>query len=125
MNAIDYFKTPNIIAQKQYEALRMYFVENMIIGLRKSYYSVEGIKVALDSKGISVAEKTIYNVTKAHGFAHLPRRQKLVPKSLEPTNIRANKAASQDFSKEHFSSSSVGLLCLLLYTKDYGISDLI
>jgi hypothetical protein len=179
MNPIDYFKTPNTIAQKQYEALRMYFVEDktalevahafgythrgfttivteftkqlklkgpiglffkelsrgrkkiedsiedMIIELRKSYYSVEDIKVALDSKGISVAEKTIYNVIKAHGFARLPRRQKLVKKSLEPTNIRANKTISLDFTPEHFSSSSVGLLCLLPYIKDYGISDLI
>ena len=31
----------------------------MIIELGKSYYSVEDIKVALDSKGISIAEKTL------------------------------------------------------------------
>lgn len=179
MNPIDYFKTPNTIAQKQYEALRMYFVEDktalevadtfgythrgfttivteftkhlkkkgakslffkersrgrkkievstedMIIELRKSYYSVEDIKVAMDSKEISVAEKTIYNVIKAHGFARLPRRQKLVKKSLEPSNIKAKKTISLDFTPEHFSSSSVGLLCLLPYIKNYGISDLI
>lgn len=179
MNPIDYFKTPNTIAQKQYEALRMYFVddktalevaiafgythrgfttivtefikqlkevdpknlffkelsrgrkkiedsiEDMIIQLRKSYYSVEDIKVTLDSKGISVAEKTIYNVISTHGFARLPRRQKLEKKSLGLTNIKAKKAISLDFTPEHFTSSSVGLLCLLPYIKNYGISDLI
>ncbi len=179
MNPIDYFKRPNTIAQKQYEALRMYFVddktaievayafgythrgfttivteftkqlnekgpkslffkelsrgrkkieaniEGMIIQLRKSYYSVEDIKVTLDSKGIPVCEKTIYNVISAHGFARLPRRQKLVKKSLSVPNIKADKAASLDFVPEHFSSSMVGVLCLLPYIKHYGISDLI
>lgn len=179
MNPVDFFKTPNSIAQKQYESLRMYFVDNktarevantfgythrgfttivteftkqlkekgpkdlffkelsrgrkkiedgiedMIIQLRKSYYSVEDIKVTLDAKGITVCEKTIYNVISSHGFARLPRRQKLVKKSLGLPKMKASKAASLEFAPEHFASSSAGLLCLLPYIKHYGICDLI
>jgi len=179
MKPIDFFKTPQTIAQKQYEALRMYYLEDktaydvaqafgythrgfttivteftkqlkerevsslffkevtrgrkktqdtiveMILHLRKSYYSVEDIKIVLDSKGLAVAEKTIYNVISAHGFARLPRRQKLQKKSLVPINIKADKSVGMDFSPEYFKSSSAGLLCLLPYIEDYGISRLI
>lgn len=52
----------------------------IIINLRKKYYSVEDIKVALDSKGFKISEKSIYNIIREQGFARLPRRQKLEAK---------------------------------------------
>src|ERR1039458_1697273 len=126
---IDFFLRNLSIAQRQYEALRMYFVENkpavevavkfgyayrgfttivsdftkkikagntdrlffiekkkgrkitpnvtqakeMIIGLRKQNYSVEDIKVVLDSKELGISEKTIYNTLAKDGFSKLPR----------------------------------------------------
>lgn len=179
MEPIDFFSTPQTIAQKQYEALRMFFLEkktasevaqrfgytyrgfttivsnfrkelkrgscqqlyfkelkhgrkeveqkekDIIIRLRKKYYSVEDIKITLDSKGFNISEKSIYNIIRGQGFARLPRRQKLTKKSLEPTGIKADKTVTLSFVPESFKSASAGILCLLPYIKKYGISDLI
>lgn len=179
MQPIDFFYSPQTIAQKQYEALRMFFVEKrmvseiapkfgytyrglttiisnfrkelktgnskelyfkelkhgrkaveqeskeVIISLRKKYYSVEDIKIALDSKGFKISEKSIYNIIHQQGFARLPRRQKLVKKSLQPTGLKADKTVSLTFVPESFKSASSGILCLLPYIKKYGIDRII
>ncbi len=179
MKPIDFFNFPQTVAQKQYEALRMFFVEKMmvaqvaqkygytyrglttiianlrkelkdgkskelyfkdlkhgrrevgqeskdvIISLRKKYYSVEDIKVALDSKGFKISEKSIYNIIHQQGFARLPRRQKLTKKSLGPTGLKADKSVSLTFIPESFKSASAGVLCLLPYIKKYGLSQII
>lgn len=179
MTPIDFFSNPNSIAQKQYEALRMFFVEkkqvteialrfgytyrglttiianfrkelknsnhknlffkelqrgrkeveqeskDIIISLRKKYYSVEDIKITLDSKGFKISEKSIYNIIHQQGFARLPRREKLTKKRLEPTGLKADKTVALSFAPESFKSSSAGVLCLLPYIKKYGISQII
>lgn len=179
MRPIDFFQNPQTIAQKQYEALRMFFVEKksasevahkfgytyrgfttivsnfrkelksgdvkelyfnelkpgrreieqesreIIINLRKKYYSVEDIKVALDSKGFKISEKSIYNIIREQGFARLPRRQKLTKQSLEATGLKAEKTVALTFAPESFKSASAGILCLLSYIKKYGISEII
>ena len=179
MDPVDFFQEPQTIAQKQYEALRMFFIENIdaktvaanfgytyrgfttivsdfrkklrdnkanslffnelqrgrkkspesyqdiIINLRKKYYSVEDIKVVLDAKGLSVSEKTIYNIIRSKGFARLPRRQKLVKQQLEKTQIAAEKSVSLSGEKESFKSTDAGILCLLPYIKQYGIDSII
>jgi hypothetical protein len=179
MNPFNFFSSPQTIAQKQYEALRMFFVEkrtaldvaqkfgytyrgfttivsnfrkelkngnykelyfkelkhgrkevvqeskDAIISLRKKYYSVEDIKIALDGKGFKISEKSIYNIIHQQGFARLPRRQKLVKKSLEPTGLKADKTVSLTFTPESFKSASAGVLCLLPYIKKYEISKII
>jgi len=179
MQPVDFFSSPQTIAQKQYEALRMFFIERKnlsevaqkfgysyrglttivsnfrkelkkgnskdlyfkelkhgrkelghqskeaIISLRKKYYSVEDIKITLDSQGIKVSEKTIYNVIHQQGFARLPRRQKLIKKSLEPTGLKADKTVPLKFVPEDFKSASAGVLCLLPYIKKHGIDQLI
>ena len=179
MEPIDFFQNPQTIAQKQYEALRMFFVEKKsasevahkfgytyrgfttivsnfrkelkredgknlyfnelkpgrkeveqesketIINLRKKYYSVEDIKVALDSKGFKISEKSIYNIIREQGFARLPRRQKLTKQSLEATGLKAEKTVALTFAPESFKSASAGILCLLSYIKKYGISEII
>ena len=179
MKPIDFFQNPQTIAQKQYEALRMFFVEKrsasevahkfgytyrgfttivsnfrkelksgdvkelyfnelkpgrreieqesreIIINLRKKYYSVEDIKVALDSKGFKISEKSIYNIIREQGFARLPRRQKLIKQSLEATGLKAEKTVALTFAPEGFKSASAGILCLLPYIKKYGISEII
>ena len=99
--------------------------KDIIISLRKKYYSVEDIKIALDSKGFNISEKSIYNIIRGQGFARLPRRQKLTKKSLEPISIKADKTVALSFVPESFKSASAGILCLLPYIKKYGISDLI
>ena len=179
MKPIDFFQNPQTIAQKQYEALRMFFVEKrsasevahkfgytyrgfttivsnfrkelksgdvkelyfnelkpgrreieqesreIIINLRKKYYSVEDIKVALDSKGFKISEKSIYNIIREQGFARLPRRQKLIKQSLVATGLKAEKTVTLTFAPESFKSASAGILCLLPYIKKYGISEII
>ncbi len=177
MNPDVFFNIPQSVAQKQYEALRMFFLEKksaketaekfgykyrgfttivdnfkkklkenpsdnlffkqqkrgpkkskekskiteLIINLRKKYYSVEDIKITLDSKGYSLCEKTIYTIIKNDGFARLPRRQKLVKQNIESPFIEAEKSYQLDFSNEHFKSASAGILCLLPYIEQYGI----
>jgi transposase len=181
MNVLDFFLTPSTIAQKQYEALRMYYIEGKstkevakafgykhrgfttiitefnrklrdkdidglffkptkrgrkttdktnqakgtIISLRKSYHSVEEIKSILDSKGYDMSERNIYNIIKQEGFSRLPRRTKLVKQELKLPKIKAEKSCQLSFSPEKFKSTSAGILCLLPYIKQFGISDAI
>ena len=181
MKPFDFFLQPNSIAQKQYEALRMYFVEkqtaaevalkygytyrgfttiisefrkkidagktdglffsekqkgrkitqsvnqakDIIISLRKKYYSVEDIKVVLDSKMLGISEKTIYNTIAKEGFSKLPRRTRLVKQQKEIPQIQAEKSIPLSFVNEDFKSSSAGILCLLPYIKNYGIDEII
>jgi hypothetical protein len=98
---------------------------DLIIKMRKKYYSVEDIKVVLDAQNIQISSKTIYNIISSEGFARLPRRSKLVKKQLEEVKITPAKSAVPDFDKETFTSSSAGILALLPYIKKYGIDTLI
>ncbi|MEI6436847.1 MAG: hypothetical protein WCP32_18640, partial [Bacteroidota bacterium] len=181
MKPIDFFLAPASIAQKQYEALRMYYVEgktavavaarfgythrgfttivsgftkkiktgktnglffferrrgrktdqnvqtakDTIIGLRKKNYSVEDIKVVLDSKTMGVSEKSIYNIVAKEGFSKLPRRTRLEKKQKEIPQIQAEKSAMLSSVNEGFKSSSAGILCLLPYIKKYGLDKII
>jgi transposase len=181
MKPKDYFSSPGTIAQKQYEALRMYFLEgekasevaqrfgytyrgfttiisdfrrrlkndpeedpffyqkprgrkksqqstmarDLILELRKKYYSVEDIKIILDSKNYDISEKTIYNILHADGFSRLPRRLKVQRQKLERVQIPAEKSGPIDFAPEEFKSAGGGILCLLPYIRHYGIGRLI
>lgn len=181
MIAENYFVTPQSIAQKQYEALRRYFVDHQtaetvaeefgytyrgfttiisdfrkrlkslpeqdpffyrrprgrkmdtqiteakdtIISLRKKNYSVEDIKVILDSKGEKISEKTIYNILKQEDFSRLPRRPKLEKQQLERPKIQATKSRVIDFEREVFKSTSAGILVFLPYIEHYGIREAI
>lgn len=177
MTPENYFSNPQSIPQKQYEALRCYFLElekaeavaqkfgytyrgfttivsdfrkrlkqyslhdpffqprpkgrtksvsdgearEVVINLRKKYYSVEDIKVTLDSKGLQASEKSIYTILKQEGFSRLPRRLKAVKTRLEPPQIQAAKSGMIDFEDEEFKSASAGIITLLPYIEHYGI----
>lgn len=181
MNEIDFFLSPGSIAQKQYEALRMFYVEgktakevaeefgythrgftsivtnfkkklrsndgdglffkpvqkgrkttekvigarDIVVELRKSYHSVEEIKVVLDGKGFDVSERTIYDIIKREGFSRLPRRTKLIKQELRLPKMSADKSRPLSFAPEKFKSTSAGILCLLPYIKKFGISQAI
>lgn len=99
--------------------------KELIIEMRKKYYSVEDIKVVLDAQNMQVSSKTIYNIVSSEGFARLPRRSKLVKKQLEEIKITPSKSVMLDLGKETFTSSSAGILSLLPYIKKYGIDTLI
>lgn len=181
MDPINFFLQPNSVAQKQYEALRLYFVEGftanrvaeqfgytyraftslissfreklktdqsvtlffienspgrkisketssakaVIIDMRKKYYSVPDIKVALDSLGHSLSEKNIYNIVASEGFSRLPRRTKLVKQQLEKIQIQAEKSFPLNFENETFKSSNAGILMFLALIKRYEIDSLL
>ena len=181
MKPIDFFSDPSSIAQKQYEALRMYYLEgidaatvaarfgytrrgfttiasgftkklkagkskdlfflenkkgrktaqntltakDVIISLRKKNYSVEDIKVALDSKQMGVSEKSIYNIIANEGFSKLPRRTRQEKQQKELPQIQAEKSVALSFANEGFKSSSAGILCLLPYINKYGLDKII
>jgi hypothetical protein len=181
MEPLDFFSHPQSVAQKQYEALRKYFVENikakivakdfgytyrgfttiisdfrnklnnkdvhdlfflpsskgrpienkvegptqLIIELRKKYYSVADIKITLDGKGFKISEKSIYNVLSRNGFSKLPRRLNAVKQKLESPNIAAPISANLSFEDESFKSGSAGILCFLPYIQKYGIDKII
>lgn len=181
INSESNFTEPAFVSHKQYEALRMFYVEkrpaaevahkfgytyrgfttiasnfrkdlkenptsgmffknrgkgkkrdkkvisakNIIVQLRKQYYSVEDIKTTLDSKGYGISEKTIYNILSEEGFSKLPRRMKTTRKQLEPPRIEADKSVPLRFEPEEFKSTTAGILCLLPYIEKYGITQMI
>lgn len=181
MEPVTFFLQPKSVAHKQYEALRMYYVEgisahevadhfgytyraftslvssfrgklsvnypdtlffvenapgrkvstetlgakSVIIDMRKKYYSVPDIKVALDGLGQSISEKNIYNIVAAEGFSRLPRRTKLVKQQLDKVQIQAEKSAALSFENETFKSSNAGILMFLSIIKHYGIDQVI
>jgi len=178
---ISFFLQPKSVSHKQYEALRMYyvdgsparevaerfgytyraftsliysfreklgnnlsdsifFVENtpgrktsaetigaksVIIDMRKKYYSVPDIKVALDGLGQPMSEKNIYNIVAAEGFSRLPRRTKLVKQQLDKVQITAEKAVPLSFDNESFKSSNAGILMFLAIIRHYEIDTVI
>jgi len=181
MEPLEFFLTPNSIAQKQYEALRMFFVEKksamevadkfgytyrgfttivtnfrkdlkthpteklffkerkkgrkrsnkfneakkIIIQLRKKYYSLEDIKITLDSKDYKISEKSIYNILSEEGFARLPRRLKSEKRGLQTPRIEAEKSIPLQFEQEEFKSASAGIMALLPYIEKFGINKII
>lgn len=181
MHPIDFFLTPQYLAHKQYEALRMFFIDKkparevaekfgytyrgftttvsqfrkqlkkpkteelffvtrnkgkkrnekvlaakqIIISLRKKYYSVEDIKIFLDSKNYPVCEKTIYNILSEEGFSRLPRRLKDIKQQLEAPRIEADKSILLSFDCEEFKSAASGILCMLPYLEKYEIIKII
>jgi len=181
MDPMNFFLQPKTIAQKQYEALRMYYIEGLpanevaeqfgytyraftslissfrekltsnptgtlffmentpgrkiskettgaksvIIDMRKKYYSVPDIKVALDGLGHNLSEKNIYNIISAEGFSRLPRRTKLVKQQLDKVKIQAEKSTPLSFEPETFKSANAGILMFSAIIKHYRIDTVI
>ncbi len=99
--------------------------KSVIIDMRKKYYSVPDIKVALDGLGQSVSEKNIYNIIAAEGFSRLPRRTKLVKQQLDKVQIQAEKSGPLGLSNETFKSSNAGILMFLAMIKHFEIDKVI
>jgi len=99
--------------------------KSVIIDMRKKYYSVPDIKVALDGLGQSVSEKNIYNIIAAEGFSRLPRRTKLVKQQLDKVQIQAEKSAPLGLANETFKSSNAGILMFLALIKHFEIDKVI
>jgi len=99
--------------------------KELIISMRKQQYSVEDIKIALDSKGVGLCEKTIYNVIQEEGFSRLPRRLKTEKQELQAPPMKAEKSKALALNNETFKSAMGGVLVLVSYIADYGIDEII
>jgi len=103
-------------------------IAETIINLRKNYFSVPDIQIALDALGIKLSIYTIEKIITEAGFARLPRRDKQFrnetttsyePKLLAPT-------ASRLYHKvEEFTTQLAGLLCVLPFIAKYKIDKII
>jgi hypothetical protein len=95
--------------------------KGVIIDLRKQYYSVPDIKVALDALGYTVSEKNIFNILSAEGFSRLPRRSKLARQQLEPVQMEAEKSVALTFEPETFKSANAGMLIFMAILRRYQV----
>ncbi len=107
-------------ASAQIDALK-----DVIINLRKQYYSIQEIKGILDATGKTASEATIYKTLNEAGFARLPRRTKQAKKELELPKIKAPTSEKISNVTEKIKSTSAGILSLLPYIKKYKIDKAI
>lgn len=182
MDIVEFFKNPISTTHKQFEALRMFFVEEktafevankfgytentiytlirdlriklkrslddpffikksagrkikaetnkakeIIIALRKKYFSVQDIKTVLDAQQIKVSEKQIHNILKQEGFARLPRRSKSAKKQVMASiQLPATQSSLlENKSDAFYSQERTGVLCLIPYIHFFGIDKII
>jgi DNA-binding transcriptional MerR regulator len=101
--------------------------KEIIIALRKKYFSVQDIKTVLDAQQIKVSEKQIHNILKQEGFARLPRRSKSAKKQVM-TSIQLPATQSsllENKSDDFYSQERTGILCLIPYIQFFGIDRII
>jgi transposase len=103
-------------------------IEETVINLRKKYFSVPDIQVAMDAMGIRLAIYSIEKIITDAGFARLPRRDKQfksdVISSYEP-KLPAPVTCRLAPWPDEFSSQLAGLLCVLPCVAKYGIDKII
>lgn len=100
-------------------------LEDMILGLRKHYFSIEDIVGIVNSKGHDVSYGYVYQLLHNEGFGRLPRRSRGQKSNLELPKIKAPVAALLDFTDERFYSGSTGIFTFLPYIRHYGIDKVI
>ena len=102
-------------------------INQLIINLRKKYFSVPDIKAVLDVQGYRVSQRYVYNVIQKDGFDRLPRRSLSIRERASSTlKLEAPKSFMLDFTSETFSAqNALGILCVLPYIQMYEIDVLI
>jgi transposase len=104
-------------------------IEDKVIDLRKKYFSVPDIQVAMDAQGHRLSVYSIDKIIKDAGFARLPRRDEQfksdVVSSYEP-KLEAPIASrlSQEYGMS-FTTQLAGLLCMLPHIAKHGIDKII
>ena len=103
-------------------------VQESVINLRKKYFSVPDIQIALDALGFKLTIYTIEKIITTAGFARLPRRDRQFKNeaisSAEPGLI-APKTTHLQFVADSFTTQLAGLLCVMPYIVKYGIDKVI
>jgi len=103
-------------------------IEKTVINLRKKYFSVPDIQIAMNALGFNLTIYSIEKILTDAGFARLPRRDKKfrreIVSSYEP-KLSAPIASRLSPDLDEFSSQLAGLLCILPYIVRYGIDKII
>jgi len=103
-------------------------IEDKVINLRKKYFSVPDIQVAMDAQGHSLTIYNIEKIIKVAGFARLPRRDEQfrseVVSSYEP-KLAAPIAGCLAPDDDNFTTQLAGLLCMMPYIAKHGIDKII
>jgi hypothetical protein len=121
-NQEDFFFKDVVLGRKpsKEDALR-----EMIISLRKKYYSAEDIVVIANSMSYDISYGFVYRVLQEEGFSRLPRRAGLIKKQLEAPTEKTPVAGKLTWETEKFFSSHTGLFAFLPIIFRYGIHRLI
>ena len=103
-------------------------IEETVINLRKKYFSVPDIQIAMDAMGFNLSIYSIEKIITDAGFARLPRRDRQFKSeaisSYEP-KLLAPIASRVGLVPDTFSSQLAGLLCVLPYVMAHGIDEII
>jgi transposase len=102
----------------------------IIIAFRKRNMSVPDIKIALDSQGFEVAERTITAILNDNGFTRLPRRdrnnrEETLTEAARNNSLPAPKSVLISKLPADFSTQLAGMLCFLPIIRNLGIDKLI
>jgi len=103
-------------------------LDDLIVSLRKKNLSVPDIKSIIDtlSSFDEISESNIDYILKKEGFSRLPRRNNISRERKElPEKLKAQRSEMIHFVPERFSSSDIGILCLLPIVRKYKIDNLI
>ena len=101
--------------------------KEIIIALRKKYFSVQDIKTILDAQQMRISEKQIHNILKQEGFARLLRRSKSAKKQIMAhTQLPATRSVLLENKNDDFySQERTGILCLVPYVQSFGFDKVI
>jgi transposase len=105
-------------------------VAQIIIAFRKRNMSVPDIKIALDSQGFKVAERTITAILNDNGFTRLPRRdrdsrEETLTEAARNNSLPAPKSVLISKLPANFSTQLAGMLCFIPIIRNLGIDNLI
>jgi transposase len=105
-------------------------IAQIIIAFRKRNMSVPDIKIALDSQGFEVAERTITAILNDSGFSRLPRRDRdsrkeTLTEAARNNSLPAPKSVLISELPAVFSTQLAGMLCFLPIIRSLGIDKLI
>ena len=107
-------------------------VEEKVINLRKKYYSVPDIQIAMDAIGEPLTVYAIEKILGDAGFAKMPRRNKDFREAVKSIPLKTEKAPTaarlnmeQDGYSDYFSSERAGLLLFIPIIVKYGIDKAI
>jgi transposase len=105
-------------------------IAQIIIAFRKRNMSVPDIKIALDSQGFKITERTITTILNDNGFTRLPRRDRDIraetpAEAARNNSLPAPKSMPLGKLPADFSTQLAGMLCFLPIIRSLGIDKLI